>query len=84
MAVRYSDRPPSGDRGMTIGPGKVAGAGQQMHPGMGPGPASRKKSGMVRDMRPGGPKPDVASSKAPKGMRTYPEGGRPSARRGSR
>jgi hypothetical protein len=73
MSTRYSDRPDQGDRGMTMGPGKVAGAGQQMLGGAGPGPAARKKMGMASDMV--GTRP-AASGKQPSGITKYAEGSR--------
>lgn len=71
MSVNYNGRPDNGDRGEKFGPGTVKGAGEQMMGGNGPGPASRKKTGLSADSS--GTRP-AASGKQPSGMTIYPEG----------
>lgn len=67
--ARSWDSPAS--KGMSIGPdGGVPGGDMAHHPGSGPGPASKRKLGMAKDMVP----PDTASSARPKGMSTLRSG----------
>ena len=77
MSVTYNGRPDNGDRGEKFGPGTVKGAGEQMMGGNGPGPASRKKTGLSAESS--GSR-TAASGKQPSGMTKYQEG----ASRGSR
>lgn len=60
--------------GASKGSGPVMGAGEQMHPGAGPGRAAHKKMGQAPNMNPSMPAPMGSASGK---MSVYSEGAKP-------